>query len=719
MSARERSADGLTSQAGHLSPQGGPVVIDSFAEQGPDPLINSYEESIRAELAEGEDLATRLRRAPAAVRSAYQHRQELLDALPIGDVSGKVCVDFGVGRHGFAARFPKLQQCTRAIGVDLSYAAIKASADVSEGGRYPYSRNYAYFTSRGDHIDLDDASADLVYAGESIERVESAEAFLEEVHRILKPGGLLVLTTIMASPDAPCLSLGPVVAAKERRGLMARLSRVPRKAFSRLGQFVRANPSLRKLARFVKRRLGRSAAPALADLGAVQALAAASGLDHLGPLDYAELRRCLAGRFDLVEVHGYGGTVDGTVHPIATGDGAATTFAPPERARGIVLLARRSDDYQSAGCRQQRYRHDAAEIVYRGGPWEVTALYRALTGRRATGGEGAWLLLPFTGEALTLHFWAHSWGGEAVIEVDGIRRSVNLYSPNPHMKRVPLHGLPPGKHELRISGSPNRDARSGGNQVIFYQATVSVKEETPASHSGCAVPKRTAAEREQLRKKVAARQWFHTIDLGDGIVTPGCDHSPTKIGYLKLPERLDGRSVLDIGAYDGFFSFECERRGASRVVAADHYCWSYGGMATKDGFDIARMALGSRVEEAFIPVEEISPQRLGVFDLVLFLGVLYHAPDPLRYLRIVRAVCRGQVILETEIDAEDYPQPAAVFYPGATLNNDASNFWGPNMACVEALLHEAGFRRVERICTFNMVRRGTRPFHRAVFHAFV
>jgi tRNA (mo5U34)-methyltransferase len=287
------------------------------------------------------------------------------------------------------------------------------------------------------------------------------------------------------------------------------------------------------------------------------------------------------------------------------------------------------------------------------------------------------------------------------------------------MKRVPINGLPAGKHQLRISGSQNRDPRSGGNQVIFCQAIASAKDGGGSTNSGRAVPRRAPSEREQLKQKIAARSWFHTIDLGDGIVTAGCDHSAAKIGYLNLPPRLDDRSVLDVGAYDGFFSFECERRGASRVVAADHFCWSYGGMATKDGFDLAKAALGSRVEEAFLPVEEISPQRLGVFDLVLFLGVLYHAPDPLRYLRIVRSVCRGQVILETEIDAEDYPQPAAVFYPGATLNNDSSNFWGPNMACVEAMLREVGFRRVERICMFNMVRRGTRPFHRAVFHAFV
>src|SRR5262245_22516090 len=146
----------------------------------------------------------------------------------------------------------------------------------------------------------------------------------------------------------------------------------------------------------------------------------------------------------------------------------------------------------------------------------------------------------------------------------------------------------------------------------------------------------------ELRRRVLGRPWFHRIDLGGGLVTPGVDDTPQKLRHLRLPRRLDGKHVLDVGAYDGFFSFECERRGAAHVVAADHFCWTYGGMASKEGFDLARTALRSRVEEALIRVEDLGPERLGTFDLVLFLGVLYHAPDPLRYLRQVRSVCRGQ-----------------------------------------------------------------------------
>jgi tRNA (mo5U34)-methyltransferase len=519
-----------------------------------------------------------------------------------------------------------------------------------------------------------------------------------------------VLTTVQAPAEAPCAAPAqPAARAHEKRpGPVARIA--PRRVFSRVGQMVRTSSSLRRIGRFVKRCLvGPPPVPAAAPLARAAAENPSASPENLGALTYADLCRSLAPRFEIIEAHGYGA-------PCAAGTDPA---GGPESLRGIVLLARKRADYRPAGrYRQRRYGHDSAHVHYRGGPWEVIGLHRKLTGRLATGGEASWMTLPVKGTALVVHFWANPWGGEAVIEVGGQRRSVNLYSPTGGFQRVALHGLAPGRHELRIAGSKNRDPRSLSNQVIFYQAIAYGHEDGPEPTDG---PRkaRTPEEVERLRQRVAARPWFHTIDLGDGIVTPGYDQSPAKIGYLGLPERLDGLSVLDIGAYDGFFSFECERRGAARVVAADHFCWTYGGMATKDGFDLAKAALNSRVEEKLIPVEDISPERVGVFDLVLFLGVLYHAPDMVRYLRLVRSVCRGRVILETEIDAEDYPRPAAVFYPGNALNNDASNFWGPNMACVEAMLREVGFKRVERVCTFNLCRRGTRPFHRAVFHAFV
>jgi len=194
--------------------------------------------------------------------------------------------------------------------------------------------------------------------------------------------------------------------------------------------------------------------------------------------------------------------------------------------------------------------------------------------------------------------------------------------------------------------------------------------------------------------RVFARPWFHRIDLGNGIVTPGIDDTPAKLKFVRMPADLSGKTVIDIGAYDGFFSFEAERRGAARVLATDQFCWQGTGMTDGEGFKIAHRALRSRVEVKRIPVEDISPATVGVFDVVLFLGVLYHSPDPLRYLRAARSVCREMMIIETYCDALDYPRPAMVFYPGATLNNDATNFWGPNLLCIAEMLKEVGFKKI-------------------------
>src|SRR5712692_3071912 len=96
-----------------------------------------------------------------------------------------------------------------------------------------------------------------------------------------------------------------------------------------------------------------------------------------------------------------------------------------------------------------------------------------------------------------------------------------------------------------------------------------------------------------LRREVDSIAWYHRIDLGHGIVTPGMYDPGAVLDRIGIPERLDGRSVLDIGAYDGFFSFEAERRGASRVLATDSYEWTGAGTGSKRGFELARRALGS------------------------------------------------------------------------------------------------------------------------------
>lgn len=194
-----------------------------------------------------------------------------------------------------------------------------------------------------------------------------------------------------------------------------------------------------------------------------------------------------------------------------------------------------------------------------------------------------------------------------------------------------------------------------------------------------------------LEKRVHEIDWWHRIDLGGGIVTPGKDDSAYKLARLHLPD-LRGRSVLDIGAWDGYFSFAAERLGASRVVALDYWTWTTG---LKEGFDLARDVLGSKVEDVVMRAEDVSPEAIGRFDVVLFLGVLYHLEDPIRVLRRVASVASELLVVETLVDLLGVRRPAAALYPGSSKDGDASNWWGPNVPACEAMLRECGFDDVK------------------------
>jgi len=222
--------------------------------------------------------------------------------------------------------------------------------------------------------------------------------------------------------------------------------------------------------------------------------------------------------------------------------------------------------------------------------------------------------------------------------------------------------------------------------------------------------------RDELRERVNALRWYHTIDLGQGVVTRGVDDTPARLARVHLPESLSGRSVLDIGAWDGFFSFEAERRHASRVVATDYYAWHGVGWGTGEGkaaFHLAREVLGSRVEDIDVDVMDLSPERVGTFNVVLFLGVLYHLPNPLLALERVASVTDDLLILETVVDMVGVRRPAAAFYPGRELSGDPTNWWGPNHAAVAGMLRSVGFARVAVITPPRSV--GFRAA-RALFH---
>lgn len=195
---------------------------------------------------------------------------------------------------------------------------------------------------------------------------------------------------------------------------------------------------------------------------------------------------------------------------------------------------------------------------------------------------------------------------------------------------------------------------------------------------------------EEIRRRAADIDWWHTIDLGHGFVTPGRGGSPALLERMRMPDSLAGQTVLDIGAFDGAFSFEAERRGAARIVALDH--------RVPPGFALAHQALQSRVEFEVMDVRDMTPERPGVFDVVFFMGVLYHLPDPVRALERVHAVTRRLAIIETDGALDWVTAPAAEFVGSReALSNSALNWWLPNTPCFVEMIRAGGFSRVEMV----------------------
>jgi len=246
-----------------------------------------------------------------------------------------------------------------------------------------------------------------------------------------------------------------------------------------------------------------------------------------------------------------------------------------------------------------------------------------------------------------------------------------------------------------------------------------------------AVPDDTPEAHALLSEVGRAPVWMHSLDLGHGVVTPGLRPSVQlreAWDSMGLPD-LHGKSVLDIGAWDGWFSFEAERRGAARVVALDRYVWALDweakrryrreseekGLAPepytqhpelfdderlpgKYGFDLAHKLYNSRVEVVVSDLMTADLGNLGTFDVVLYLGGLYHMEEPLTALRRVRQLTKGLAVVETAgiVVPGREETPLFRFYPpGDKLGGDPSNFWAPNVQGLKGMCKAAGFDRIQ------------------------
>ena len=201
--------------------------------------------------------------------------------------------------------------------------------------------------------------------------------------------------------------------------------------------------------------------------------------------------------------------------------------------------------------------------------------------------------------------------------------------------------------------------------------------------------------------------WFHTFALNrrEGLYTPGVarDH---RYRIPALPRRFDGRSVLDVGAFDGFYAFLAEARGARRVVAIDneqYRLWVRARWRVElrggEGFRAIHALVSSSVEYRRLDAFEMGALEEH-FDLVYCFGILHRVENPLALLRLTRerVAAGGRVLVETYGSAGPDNGPAIdVLAPSAVYQGDEYVYWGFSAAGLEGLAAHAGFASVEVI----------------------
>lgn len=219
-------------------------------------------------------------------------------------------------------------------------------------------------------------------------------------------------------------------------------------------------------------------------------------------------------------------------------------------------------------------------------------------------------------------------------------------------------------------------------------------------------PPKSGMDKETVLKKVKEVPfWWHSIEVGYGIVTSGHQGGlsyPSSayqlVKSLKFPENLKGKSFLDIGAWDGYFAFEAEKRGASKVLAFDNFYRDKLEDTGSQGFEVLKEILDSKVEFQKADVYDLSPEKFGMFDVVIFPGVLYHLKHPLLALEKIASVTKEMLILETHYDPYHKGKyPLASFYEKDEVNNDPTTWWGFNEECLHAALRTAGFKNTETV----------------------
>lgn len=227
------------------------------------------------------------------------------------------------------------------------------------------------------------------------------------------------------------------------------------------------------------------------------------------------------------------------------------------------------------------------------------------------------------------------------------------------------------------------------------------------------VAKEGGPSAEAARELIASNPiWYHVLELAPGVLTPGWFDLRPIVERMPWPD-VRGKRCLDVGPYDGFLSFELERRGAAEVIAADvgdadEWDWplrlqrsgpaaarEWSGGKTGRGFEIARELLGSKAQRIELSVYELSPESVGTFDVVVCGSLLLHLKDPIRALEAIRGVCTGHFLSAEQIDLA-----LTVLRRGSAAarlrGGDRCQWWIPNSHGHRTMVTAGGFEVVER-----------------------
>jgi tRNA (mo5U34)-methyltransferase len=244
----------------------------------------------------------------------------------------------------------------------------------------------------------------------------------------------------------------------------------------------------------------------------------------------------------------------------------------------------------------------------------------------------------------------------------------------------------------------------------------------------------TAGSQSDIRSgngqdEIASHTWYHTIELPDGTVTYGrWDHRPL-LPHYGLPERLNGKRVLDVGSGDGFWAFELERRGADVTsidieffadadlprAVHDVFRENPVSLPFRRGLEIAHRQLASNVRVVNASVYDLDPDEIGTFDFVHAGDILLHLRDPALALQKLCSVTSGTALLA---DVFDPTLDGIGAGPGLTRYHGGwtdATWWVPSLSTLTQMVADAGFRNVEVVTTYTIEdRAGPGPWHAVI-----